>query len=366
MNILTIANLNPKKYGSFEKYCIIFTNFLIKKGNKHIVCFLKEPIPIVKEKLTVAGARVCVQDFGNFGIISCIQLFKIISKYKIDIIHIHYYEPYSLFSLLIYFFKTKYFVSYRMGLYKIKRPVVIKFLKILRARLLGIGINKIFCVSKYSQEIVLNNYQERYQKTKVIYNGIDLTEYENLYDEKSDDEFFRIICVAKLIPEKGVQYLIKSIPFIIKKNSTCRFLIVGDGPFRQSLENLAMALGVKNYIEFLGQRNDIPQLLLKADIAVIPSVVPEGFGFTVAEAMAASLPIVATNVGSIPELVVHGKNSFIVEPVDEYEIFEALNLLIKNKDLRDNMAKENKKRIYKLFDIKRACEEQLRCFIDSD
>ena len=117
-----------------------------------------------------------------------------------------------------------------------------------------------------------------------------------------------MVTVANLRPEKGHDTLIAAASRIVDERPDTEFLIVGDGPLRESLERQVTARGLGARVRFLGERSDVPALLASSDIFVLPSrseASPNG----VLEAMAAGLPIVASRVGGVPELVesgVHG------------------------------------------------------------
>lgn len=148
---------------------------------------------------------------------------------------------------------------------------------------------------------------------KVIYNGIDLDRFGNGKPHENTEPI-RLIFVGRLIPEKGVDLIIRSLGRI----SGSFFLeIVGDGPCRKELEELSKVLGLSEKIAFMGFRNDVEILLQKADLFVHPATWKEGFGITIIEAMATGVPCIAYNRGALPEIVTDGCNGFLVENFTE-------------------------------------------------
>jgi L-malate glycosyltransferase len=123
----------------------------------------------------------------------------------------------------------------------------------------------------------------------------------------------RVVTVANLRPEKGHDTLIQAASRIVDERPDTEFLIVGDGPLRESLERQVTARGLGSRVLFLGERSDVPALLESSDLFVLPSR-SEACPNSVLEAMAAGLPIVACRVGGVPELVESGAHGLLVEP----------------------------------------------------
>src|SRR5688572_13976278 len=140
-------------------------------------------------------------------------------------------------------------------------------------------------------------------KIVVIPNGIDLSRFPlRTYSRRPT----RVAMVACLREEKRIDVLISAVPQILARHPETEFLISGDGVCRDSLVAQARELGILDNVQFLGHREDVPTVLADADIFVLPSR-SEAFPNSVMEAMAAGLPVVASGVGGIPELVDDGR-----------------------------------------------------------
>ena len=122
-----------------------------------------------------------------------------------------------------------------------------------------------------------------------------------------------ITTVANLRIGKAHDVLLHAAVLVLQRHPDARFRIVGDGPLRAELEAQARALGIAANVDFLGGRDDVPTQLASSDLFAFPSLM-EAFPNGVMEAMAAGLPVVATGVGGIPELVEHGRNGLLVPP----------------------------------------------------
>jgi len=167
------------------------------------------------------------------------------------------------------------------------------------------------------------------QKIKVIYNGIDTNEFKPpKIKEKLKD--LRILCVARLIKRKGVDYLLKALGKL--KDEDFILTIIGDGKEKESLINLAQKLKISNKIKFLGPvpHSEIIKYYQQNDLFVLPSL-NEGMSNTVLEAMACGLPIIATDVGGSKELI--KDNGFIVDPKSVLELKNTIVEYLKSSDL---------------------------------
>lgn len=197
---------------------------------------------------------------------------------------------------------------------------------------------------------------EFYSKRKidVITNGVD---DEYFCPKKEEKKYIDILFVSRLIERKGVQYIIPKLDYINERTKeNIRFTIVGDGPYKDVLLNLANKNNNKDIIEFVGQKNktDILKYYQKADIFVLPSK-KEGMPNVVLEAMACGLPIIMSNCEGSKELVV--ENGFVAEIE---KIPDLLIRLCNNEEERVNMGINSRKRIQKLFSWDIIVEEYIK------
>ncbi len=137
--------------------------------------------------------------------------------------------------------------------------------------------------------------------------------------------------LANLYPPKGIDVLIETAEYFRKENVI--FVVIGGGPLRDELEIKIKNSGLEKKFFILGQIPDGHKLLPAFDIFVLPSV-KEGFPFAILEAMAAKLPVIATRIGSVPEMIESGKNGFIVEPGNPAALAGKIKDLIRNDHLR--------------------------------
>jgi glycosyltransferase involved in cell wall biosynthesis len=199
-------------------------------------------------------------------------------------------------------------------------------------------------------------------KILTIYNGIDLTRfamggYPNDIARKLSIEPGTVIAgsVGSLFEVKGFEYLLRAAKKVRDALPDFRLLIVGEGRQEEPLKRLAETLGLRDTVDFMGFRKDVPGLLNLLDIYVCSSI-SEGLSLSILEAMASGKPIVATSVGGNPELVAEGQNGFLVAPRDAGALSERIIDLARDEKLRLSMGKRSRQIAEEKFSLKAMIE----------
>lgn len=159
----------------------------------------------------------------------------------------------------------------------------------------------------------------------LIANGVDLAAHRT---PRAARPVRRVITVANLRPEKSHETLVAAAAILAASCPELRFQVVGDGSRRGELEALARARGVDGVMEFLGHRDDVPGLLAGADIFVLPSR-SEAFPNGAIEAMASGLPVIASAVGGLRDLIEAGRTGLLVPPADPEALADAVRSLVR-------------------------------------
>jgi len=154
----------------------------------------------------------------------------------------------------------------------------------------------------------------------------------------------RILYVGRLVPEKGVQFLLEAIALVLKE-IPCELWIVGSGLYESFLKNKAKEIGIISCIRWFSWvpwGEELFQIMRKADVLVMPSLI-EGLGMVHFEAMSQSLPVIATQVDGIPEIVKDGISGLLVEPGDSKAIAESIMRIARDSELRKRLVNEGLK-----------------------
>ena len=157
--------------------------------------------------------------------------------------------------------------------------------------------------------------------------------------------------VGRFVPIKGYRYLLEAAKKILDQQSDIFFLLVGDGPLEQELKALAETLRIASRVIFAGYRENVAKMIALMDVFVLPSL-NEGMGKVLVEAMAEGKPVVATEVGGVPEVVSDNLTGILCPPKDSHAMAEAILKLLRDKKLARKMGAEGRKRVYPRYDAK--------------
>src|SRR3989338_621462 len=300
-----------------------------------------------------------------FDILGIIELMRLINKFKPNYLHLNSSKAGVLGSIAgfkIKLLRSKKFkdlkIIYRIGGWSFNDPWPLWKKKIfVLAEKITAGFKDIITMnnkSDYEQALRLKIKLKK--ELKLIHNGIDALKIEFLPKDEARLKLFKNLSqkqpkifqanfivgtIANFYTTKGLKYFIEAVK-ILKINydmnlEKIKFLIIGDGQERSNLESRIINYGLEKEIMLLGQIPEAFKYIKAFDIFVLPSV-KEGFPWTILEAMAAKVPVIATSVGAVPEIIKNGENGIMAEPKNPQQIAEAIKYLIENEKTRQEFA----------------------------
>lgn len=204
---------------------------------------------------------------------------------------------------------------------------------------------------------------------RTIRNGIDLVPYDSCRNQRSSlraqlgvgERDPLLVCVASLSASKDHATLLRAFGLVLVHWPAARLAIVGDGPLRESIVGLTSKLGISNFVRFLGHRTDVPAVLGASDVFVLSST-REGFALVIAEAGAAGLPVVATKVGGVSEVVRDGETGILVPPGDPSKLAEAIESVLGQEGCGRQMGIAGRRFVVSSFGIDRCISEYLELY----
>ncbi len=204
-------------------------------------------------------------------------------------------------------------------------------------------------ISKYSAQKIVQFYGVDKTQIRIAPNGVDTQRFkpskacETIKRQIGIDSKLCVLFVGRLIPRKGLIYLVEAAKHIVKEHSQTLFLIVGDGPLKKHLLSHIEETKLASNFVFLGDVNEklLPAVYNFADIFVLPSI-QEGQGIALLEAQATAKPVVAFNVGGIGEAVLDKETGLLTKP-DSNELADAIRKLLANESLRETMGSNGRK-----------------------
>lgn len=266
----------------------------------------------------------------DFGTISAIAAYA--KENSIDIIHSHGYKA-DIYAFLSNLKRKTHLVATahnwintnaKMSLYALADKIVLK------------QFDAVVSVSR-TIESLLTRSGFRREKISLVANGVNIERFHNGHGKVAangipHDPTYKIIgTIGRLVKEKGHVHLLDAAPKILSTHKNCIFLFVGDGPLKESLLRQADDHAIRDKVVFLGNRDDIPELLANMDIFVLPSLV-ESHPMALLEAMAAQKPIVASAVGDIGAILGEGRLGRVVPPGDPSSIAEGVLSYLDNRE----------------------------------
>ena len=232
----------------------------------------------------------------------------------------------------------------------------------------GIGHDKlvetarvIVTVSDYAKKFLRERFPERADRIRRIYNGLNLAEFERA-DFSSTPPL--ILAVGRLIAKKGFADLVRACGLILERGKSFRCELIGEGPLESELGAQIERLDLQNFVALSGAKpqREVRQRLAAANVFVLPSVVDPDGGMdnlptVIMEAMATGLPVVSTEIGGIPEMVIENETGFLVQPGDAAGLADAIEKVIDDRLLAQRLGQAGYERAQKIFSIEKNVRE---------
>ena len=332
-------------------HTIRWVNSLSKKGIEVILVSLKGEIETIGK--INDNVKVIYLPFGTkLGYyLNVFALKKIISKENPDLINAHYASGYGTLGRLSGFNK-KLLNVWGSDVYdfpnesKIKKRIIEKNLKNYTAI-----ASTSYCMAEETKKYLENKSKEIF----ITPFGVDTEKFKNLNIEKKENEI--TIGIVKTLTENyGIEYLIRAIKELenildIENYKKIKLLIYGKGELKNKLESLTKELQIEDKVIFKGyiSNESVPKILNEMDIFVVPSI-NESFGVAAVEAMACEIPIIASSVGGLKEVILDKETGYLVPKKDHKEIAKYLKKLILDKKLRTSLGKSGRKRVLENYD----------------
>jgi L-malate glycosyltransferase len=357
LRLALLIDFAPRRLGSFEDWLCAMAMEARERGHS-VDIFAHDPIhPAVRERLAEAGAGwLPLAPIASNPLRESRRLAR-----DYDLIHLTLFAPRSPASIAAYLAwpARVLFIDQFSGITGSAQDAasspVRRSLSRLLDRLILLRIHGIGGVSEY----VTQRGRARFgpAKLRTLYNGVKVDRYAPRGAGKASGDPVRIFSAAWLIPEKGMDLLLRA--FAGLPAGRAELTIAGDGPEEGRLMALARELGIADRTTFLGLRNDLPELLDAADIFVHPARWAEAFGFAVAEAMACECAVVAANVGAMPELIRHEESGLLFEPDDPDALRAALAWLLEHPGARRRLSVAARQRVIENFSLERCVQQNL-------
>jgi glycosyltransferase involved in cell wall biosynthesis len=207
------------------------------------------------------------------------------------------------------------------------------------------------CISDFARsQLMLHSDPDHWDRYKIIHCGVVPARYDTPRAQPEGDAPTHLVFVGRLAAVKGLRVLMDAFSTARQTNPNLKLTIVGDGPDRAWLETAARPYGHDVHLTGFLSQSDVAQVLATADIFVLPSFA-EGVPVVLMEAMASRMPVIATQVAGVPELVAHGVSGLLIPPGNAHALADAIATLATDPDRRVTMGVAGRARVTESFDI---------------
>lgn len=343
--IKVMVLINQLGYGGAPKLIYDFANNIDKNNFKIIVGMLGGRNCLLKDFQEIGIEVVDFSAKGKFDLGALFNLFQYLKHKKPDILHTHLPYSHIVGRLTGRIAGVKNIVSTLQNVYK-SQHIATRLIDrwttplsdIVTAVSLGVEESYFSNSDLFTADLLLKG-----KRHYTIYNAIDIKKIDaaitpitslgkefKLAELNLNREPFRLVCAARLHPNKGHRYLIEAIKILESDKryaGNIKLLLLGDGKLEENLRKQVEDLELEHCIELLGYREDVYEIFSVADAFILPSI-NEGLPVVLIEAMAAKLPIISTQIPGIQEIVKHERNGLLVPPADPEMLANAIEKLL--------------------------------------
>lgn len=339
--------------GGAEQILLTIIKAIDKAQYKVTVCLLRSS-DVLEDELKGLGIPVFVLNFaGKWDIVSIFRLAGFMRQEKIDIVHSSLYISNTYGRIAAILARVPIIITWMHGLVSSIR-VPNRQHKI--DKILARFTDCIVACSEIVKESIIDKESIPAYKIRVVHNCVDLAQFDASFDASmirrqlgiGMDEILIGNVAALDNEQKGQEYLIKAMPEIIKIYPKAKLLLVGEGPSKTFIVQLADSLNITDKVILTGFRRDIPEIMNALDIYVSPSSC-EALSISILEAMASKKPVVATHVGDTPALVIENETGYMVPPKDANSIASVVISMLANREKMRQMGKAGFKRVKARF-----------------
>ena len=351
MQIKILHIINSLGIGGAEVQLINLIRNLDDSNFSSTVCCVASGGPLANELEKLGINVVVLGQKRKFDPRVLLPLYRFMKKEHVDIVHTHLSRANLWGRIAARLAGVPVIITTEHGLNLWKNSIHITV-----NRILSEFTDQIIAVSDAGKRIRIQRERIKPKKLVTIHNCVDLRLFDKASDFHNDvrqefgiglDEPI-VGFVGRLLEVKGIRYLIESIVELKAAIPTVKLLIVGDGPLKGSLEDYAQKLELTDQVIFAGYRSDIPQVLNAMNVFVLPSL-REDLPLSLIEAMAMRKPVVATNVGGNPEVVIDGETGILVPPKDATALAKAISRILLDEQLALRMGLSGRQRVENLF-----------------
>ena len=368
---MTVLQLVPSlKGGGVETGTVDLARGLIARGHRAVV--ISSGGPLVRELEEMGAIHYALPVHRKTPWVMLAQVSRIaevVESHGVDVIHARSRVPAIIAYLAWRQVARK--ISFRLG----GRQRIPCFITTAHgyyadhpfSRVMGWG-RLVIANSESVARHMMDDFGVPAEKIRFIPRGVDLERYPWRGPRKEAPKGeWRVAAIGRITPIKGLRELVRAFAVVAKQFPRVKLLIIGGADPRHlghlaELKSWVSRLGLEERIEFTGHRADVPTLLQQLDLMVLPSTGKEAFGRVLIEAGASGVPVVASRIGGIPEVIVDRKTGLLVPPADPMALAQGILTLLKDRKLALELSRENRRRVETLYPMSRLISQTLEAY----
>ena len=357
MNVLQI--LPQLNVGGVETGTLDLAKYLVRGGHKAVVVSVGGQLVDELKSLGAIHYQLPVHKKSFFNMLKLIpELAKIIKNEKIDIVHARSRVP----AWIAYFACRRtnaIFITTCHGYYR----------KHFFSSVMGWG-KRVIVLSNVIARHMIEDFSVPYERIKLIPRSVDLEKFKYVSPDTKRKDEFNIGIIGRITPLKGHLHFIKAMAKVSRVVPRIKIWIVGDSPaskqaYKEQVQVLVKRLGLWHCTEFLGTQRDIPGILSNLDLFVLATTTHEAFGRVIVEAQASGVPVVATKVGGVVDIIDDGVTGLLVYPSDPASMAEAALKIFKDKQLALSLAENAYKKVKEKYNVELMVKNTLDVYQDA-
>ncbi len=360
--------------GTLEYFKLLIPRLAEKGHEITVVCPSDGPMKMELEEM---GIKVYIIEMvREISIVkdarSICHLVRYIKSNDFDLIHTHSSKAGAIGRISAFLCRTSCIYtahgwSFSMGVGKLK-----KMIYICMEKLLALLCRWIVAISEFENNIALQYRITGKNKIKLISNGIDVNRFAPKPKKKDfmkkqlgiKENALVIGMVGRLAPQKDPLTFVKAAKIIADSGHTAYFILVGDGELRAEVEQKVLDLGLSDRFLIAGWVENAQDYINIFDIGVLTSQW-EGFGLVLAEYMANGIPVVASNIGGIPDVILDGETGTLIPPCDTSGFAAAIINVLCDENLKNRFIKSGFERVNSLFNIERVAQQHHELYVET-
>jgi len=351
MNILQI--LPQLNVGGVETGTLDLAKYLVKHGHKAVVVSNGGEMVKEMESYGVIHYQLPVHRKSFFTMWKLVpKLAEIIRREQIDIVHarsrvpawIAYFacrKTNAIFITTCHGYYRRHYFSYVMGWGK-----------------------RVIALSNIIARHMLEDFDVSHERLRLIPRSVDLDKFKYSSPDKKRKTEFNVGIIGRITPLKGHLHFVKSMAYVARNVPRLKVWIVGDAPsskeaYKEQVQVLVKRLGLWHCTQFLGNQRDIPAIMANLDVLVLATTTHEAFGRVIVEAQACGVPVVATRVGGVVDIIDDNKTGLLVPPADPSSIADAVTKIYKDAELSRTLAENAYKKVKEKYNIELMAENTI-------